>query len=572
MLSSKYLKPIEKKEIWGFDTETDHPYGNMTIAWVTTPTEQHFFNNPKLLAEFFMEAPANVWICGHNVAYDLNTLFPNYNPKRMEWGGSFICAETYENSKTYFVDLFKFIQKKEKEIAESFGVPYIDQHFNSDPDIVKACLSHAETARIVLTKIQDNYLNMGGQLKFTGSSSSFELFIRKYLPYPIFDSMKESKFKDGLTDDNIKTLCYKAYHGGATEIFRRGQFAEVTMLDVVSMYPFQMFTKDMPDVRRWMHSTDPKKFFKILDDYEGVICADFIVPDMLIAPFIYTFDKERNKVVSHTGRYVYQWVTFPEMRYILSLGGKVKKIRECVYFRRETNFFKPFIADMWKYKAVKETKSWAKLNMNGLSGKFGQRNLENSEYIEVEDLEEVNIEELYAYQDTYFKQETIESGELDFNTRSYPVIVAYITAYARIHLHSSMCRLGLENILYCDTDSIAVINKTPEELKETLTIGSDLGNFELQWSGTMELRGLKYYRYMEQNKDKWVYKIKGVPLKYAEEFWKTERVICEIPRKIRSAIRQHKKVNEWFKKPYVSKNIVDKRIFAADGTSQPIKV
>lgn len=580
-LTKKGMKEIVRHTIYGFDTETygiedGDKNGRMYMAWVTTPTESFYFDDQTKLIDFFKNLSGDIWIVGHNVRYDLNTMFPEWNPKMLEWSGSFVNCETYEGSGVFFVDLFKFLQKSEKEIAKDFGFTYIDEHFRHEVNIKEACKSHAEVGRLVLTKIQDIYIKLGGQLKFTASSAALELFIRQYIPYETKDYVEKKS-------DLLKLDCYMSYHGGATEIFRKGKFDNVIMLDVASMYPSQML-KTMPDLRKPKryseYKIDQKKFNEIITQVEGCVCCSFIIPKMLIAPFIYEDVRSEKRILSHTGRYFKKWITFPEYKYIIKLGAKIEEIVDFIYFPKYEGFFTKFINSMWEYKQNPETKGVAKLNMNGLSGKFGQHNEEDSEFFEIEEGVEVDINECFSYgsnEDIVLFKNIKKEFEYEFGHKSYPIISSYICAYARIYLHETMCKFGQENIIYCDTDSIAVINHTKESLENILGYklknkDTDLGNFELQWQGTMEPRALKYYRYKEVDSEKWNYKIKGLPKNKQEEFWISEKATVQRPRSRRVAIRTNKPVNAWFEIPYVSKNKTFKRIFHEDGTSESFHV
>jgi len=60
--------------------------------------------------------------------------------------------------------------------------------------------------------------------------------------------------------------------------------------------------------------------------------------------------------------------------------------------------------------------------------------------------------------------------------KSNPVIASYITAYARIHLYRLFRKAGMENVLYCDTDSAFVSKNLGEG-------SSNLGDIKLEgWS------------------------------------------------------------------------------------------
>jgi len=61
-------------------------------------------------------------------------------------------------------------------------------------------------------------------------------------------------------------------------------------------------------------------------------------------------------------------------------------------------------------------------------------------------------------------------------------LIAFITAYARIHLHRHLTRINYDNLLYCDTDSMYMVCKkgSPDPFQTSKLI---TGYFKLEHTG-----------------------------------------------------------------------------------------
>jgi hypothetical protein len=121
-----------------------------------------------------------------------------------------------------------------------------------------------------------------------------------------------------------------------------------------------------------------------------------------------------------------------------------------------------------------------KLLMNSLYGKFGANPSRYKKYVIV-DPDDFAKGEIIDFDDDDFKV----TGELgpwllasrpldDLEARYYDVCTgASITGYVRAFLWESICKVGIENVLYCDTDSIAALAGL-----EKLDTGKQLGQWK----------------------------------------------------------------------------------------------
>ena len=178
--------------------------------------------------------------------------------------------------------------------------------------------------------------------------------------------------------------------------------------------------------------------------------------------------------------------------------------------------------DLENIKVNPGKRAVAKLCLNSLWGKFGQRNnMPSTEYVTdacrfyeilLDDrLQDINVLYLtdemlqvnYKYKDKYLENK--------FNTNIF--IAVYTTANARLKLYEQLSVLD-KAVLYCDTDSIMYIDDGKNSIKNGEMLGEwtdELGGDYIEkWLCT----GPKSY-YYETNKGKTCTKMKGFTLHHA---------------------------------------------------------
>lgn len=560
------------------------------------------FTNPKPVIDFlFRRVRRKTILTGVNLQYDLNTLRykGGYDWIELTSNGRFITAspqpkdfKTKKNPNALFrdkqdcirmIDLGNFIQGSGlKGMADDYGFSseYIDKHvLNKDgnlEEMKEACMSHAKTGVLVFKALHDQLHKLGAHIKLTSSSTAMDLFRRKYLSKEneIYD------FKNSLPDrvkpwmkeggdveeaikaklEYMKQIGKAAYVGGRTENFILGVAEHQDYLDINSSYPAQMRYKDFPDMNTYekRSCTDVESLKSYMKDFEGEALIKVKAPKGLLIPFLH-HKGEDGKLIFPLGVFS-GWYTFPEIRKALSIGYEILEIYELAIFDKANKLFDSYIDTLMELKVKKDTKRAAKLLMNGLSGKFGEGShkadkwrLATDEEIRNMDADKLRIMETSAGREGqvyyYDEREYEEDDESDFTVRSYPLIVAYITAYGRIQLYECMESIGLEHVHYCDTDSITADSEAVQRAIEAGKIFIDedkLGAWDAEHLNvTIEVRGLKYYRLKEAGSEEWKYTIKGVPSKYHVEYWKNRGANITFTMKQRQALRQHKRVNEF---------------------------
>lgn len=599
--SDRVEKPYD---IISLDTESDE--NGVTYVWCVSgfrgkkEINRIFKNRTACVRFLFHQKWRHTILTGLNLAFDLNTLY-GYN-NSFNWQpimnmGKLITAypspeemekRGFKKQSEYLkiMDLGNFIHNMSlKQMADVFKIPgHIDKHIlGRDGDVdemTEACLSHCMTGVKIMEEIQNKIHNLGGNLKLTGPSTSLELFRRKYLKpeFQIFDFKQK-----GVTEEQeqarvdkikyIKDIGKLAYVGGRVEAFKLGLYNDVGYLDINSSYPYQMSVRTMPDMtsfKRYTKNLTDEFLSNLLESEEGEALVQIYCPAKIKIPYLHSKD-ENGKLVFPKGE-LYGWFTFPEIKYALTLGYKIRRIDEIASFRRSESMFKEYVADMIAYKA--ECKPVAKLLANGLSGKFGERVPENDQWLICDDKDVViDHKEYFSINGQVWRYiadpEPVEEAFKDF---AYPLIIAYVTAWGRIQEHKTIMSIGPENVYYMDTDSIIADQGAIDKAVDSGKIWIDskaLGAYGSEnRNATVEIRGEKYYRIHDPGKP-WTYHIKGVPHgkndDIVRQYWINKKCAYYRARKIKTALRSGLQVNEFIRVFHQDRSTPSKRIYGWRG-------
>ena len=100
-------------------------------------------------------------------------------------------------------------------------------------------------------------------------------------------------------------------------------------------------------------------------------------------------------------------------------------------------------------------------------------------------------------------------------------VAAFISSWARVRLYELLDIVGMERLIYCDTDSVIYVQKRGEPL--LLTTGNYLGQLTNEIKDGWEIQifiglGAKNYAYCVKNlvtgEMEYVYKIRSITLNY----------------------------------------------------------
>jgi hypothetical protein len=231
-----------------------------------------------------------------------------------------------------------------------------------------------------------------------------------------------------------------AYRGGRTECFVRGSPPyPVYYYDVNSLYPYVMSAYKYPLFSSYVgkvSNVDLDKF-GIAD---ALVLQDADIPLLGVRRVV--FDNFK-KLIFPEGK-VRGVFTYPELQYLEEWGvGKILRVYKAYEWREGWRPFTEFVEKFYQERSKGEfERSFYKLFLNSLYGKFAQKH---------------PVEKVEILPDGKYKREMLEGRKL-----RNPTVSAYISAYGKIHLYTYFKRVGFENVLYTDTDSIHTFKTLPE--------------------------------------------------------------------------------------------------------------
>ncbi len=211
----------------------------------------------------------------------------------------------------------------------------------------------------------------------------------------------------------------------------------------------------------------------------------------------------------------------PEIDYLIKHNAYID-IKYAYLYKYSYNVFDSYINYWYEIKKNNEgaKRFIAKIYLNSLYGKFGQHR-RYTEYILKENPEFLERPRRIIIDENGKKKVLSDYGlfmtETGNETISYsPEISGSITAYARMKLAEYVEVAGIDNVVYCDTDSIHTTNR-----KLDAYIGKEIGLLKIEKEGSAEYLAPKVY----QINNEWTFK--GINInkdeKIAENKWITHQ-------------------------------------------------
>ncbi len=484
-----------------------------------------------------------------NLEYDLVNL---YGPERLKelnltFGKSYLVGAAWTGHNTIFRDTVRHIPLSVRELGELVGMPKLEM-VKGTTENIRYCIRDATITRRTAKWLNNIYSEFGITPKQTLASCALTIWREKYwkreVRLPEIEIVRNSK---------------EAYHGGRTEAFANGEWCNITVLDVASMFPWAMITKSFP--LPWGPFKRIRSGGKITDNgvYLAKIESQCEYPSL---PF-----RTGKGTVYANGEWS-AWYIGHELLYARENGAKVEIVKG-YEFLEECEPFKEYVQAFFKLKnsAKGPARLGYKLLLNALYGKFGQ----TGDKVRAEPLEK------FVNKRNPPDDFRIWHGIAIYSEKGAPppwgnnIWSAIITARARVRLAKEMQRVrGLGGtVLYCDTDSIIYAGaenlEYPEKAKEA-------GDFELRGKyPKIYIAGKKEYGLCDFD-GKWEIHVKGVPLAAREEYLFKGEASYQKPTRLREAARRGKKANEWNEVSKTRKVNFNNRTLRHDKTFHPILI
>lgn len=583
-IEGDYLPSVRRpggRHIGTFDIETgvlDGRQKAFAFGVVYVRGKYSVFRDPGEMVRFMVQrAFKGYTFYAHNANFDLTGLFGQYyDVGQVISNGTRVIKLSVPipgSNRNYvnFSDSMVYFNFPLKKLGEIVGLEKLDIDFNN-PDDVKEVLSASPRAvdyckrdcEIVYKglRLYEEVVNsLGAVPGLTNASTALRVWRAGLKDRVIINSEADDKFFD-------------AYYGGRTEVFKK-QLRDGYYYDVNSLYPSVMSKYPYPDPSQ-LYIVKNIPLEAVLWDYEGMADVTVFVPKELkigVLPVKMNTKKVQGNIYP-TGTLSGKWC-FPELRAAISVGCEILETREVVY-GKGVNLFTDYVNRLYSLrreyqKQGNPAENIVKIMLNSLYGKFAQHKKpffgKIEEIREGFDFNPITPDGVYG-----FWSKEGETGSP--SPHAIHCFASYVTSYARVELLKGIFSIGIDNIVYVDTDSMFTLKPLPDNL-----VGAGLG----QWKD--ELKGgttdgvflrRKLYLYWDSSKNpgQWKLKAKGVPANILtfEDYFKTE-IVAEVNHLItpRQSIRGQGEAGTPVRRPKTLNLSDDKRVWVG-GESRPFHV
>ena len=549
-----YLKKNESNEmpthVLAFDTEayvydSIHEFRLGTAVYLRKTStgwnqKDYIFNT---IEEFYniidchLHDKTILYVVAHNMKYDYRlTDLDKYLESRNFIIEQFviseqfiICASRENNQKIYFIDTMNwFPHVSLKVLGHAFGLEKMEIPDNDFIHVTNEVLTpyylndSKIVALVVISFIEFITKYDLGNFNLTIAGQAFNAFRHRFMN-------EKSILLHG--NQSVYDLEILSYRGGRCDIFKQGKFENIYKLDVNSMYPYIMKNYKFPTILLSQgiikgNGLSNEDINDIYDDSKFVLAnCDIEIAEPAIA-------LKREKLIFPIGKIKSIPLTSPELKYVYE-HGRIKNINEIVVYE-SNDIFSHYVDFFYDIKCNSENpiREMSKRFLNALYGRFAMKEFGRIDEIteinfikEIEDTFKLTGEEQYYYYDSINdvrikimrignKIYSIKPKQNKQSKQSSPNISSAVTAYARCYLWDLIKTCGLNNVYYCDTDSIFTNLAGYKNLESIGVINEkQLGLLKLEGIGNCILRGPKDYNWTDIKTNKTSRVIKGVPSK-----------------------------------------------------------
>lgn len=542
-------------ETWGLDATPE------SFALGVIYGENYEFrttNLDELRRELLSKKFKGKTIFAHNALYDLSTVFGNIlqtlDSRTVFNGSNFILAR---NNGITFADSLNIFATSLEKIGVLMGEPKgetPDKFKTGKRQIIEESdfIYCVQDCRIIYTALKKIFSEIGC-IRVTLASLSMAYFRRKYLKETFFYNEHVYEF-------------FNSYYGGRVEAFRLGK-VYAKKFDINSMYPFAMYQAKFPDPGKLTKIANPtlQQLSYHLQYNEGL--AEITV-EHKPSHFGYLPLKHKGKLIFPVGRFTGTW-NFPEIRHALKAGMiKIVGIHKLVAGPAQDSIFKEFVTDLYRRRteSLNEFEKYQlKIILNSLYGKFAQKRKFTSTYIENLSEADLNLfrENLQIVPFSMEREDAyIIEEETRYSYNTIPSYSSYITSFSRVLLLQYIETYIDNEIVYCDTDSLA-FNTDNVPVKT----GTELGQFKPEPKIITKIYGNKSYEEKNENGEITVV-MKGVKRgseRTSENEFKTLSMV-----KPKTALRRNIKAGTFIESTKTITAKYDKRQVFPDGTTEPL--
>jgi hypothetical protein len=427
----------------------------------------------------------NLWVIAHNQHYDffvsngLNELRRlGYDLETFSFENNLFYARLRNGtgSKITVVDSMNYFKTSIEEMGKRLGLPKLKVDFKNANDSELQVYNKRDVEILAEFFIKFLYWWRNNDLGKFGIS----------IPQCALHAYRHKFMKTKILvhrDPAALELESRGYFGGRCECFYVGavEGRKIYYLDVNSMYPFVMKNHKYPRRLLGIIENPSLNYLRKLTRTHCVVCeTELDTPEN-------AYPLKLNKLIFPVGRFTTVLNT-PELQYAL-YNNHVVKANKCAVYEA-AQLFNDYVEYFYRLKQDAEksgdalTRGFAKLMLNSLYGKFGQQT-KNYEPFDYPALKEWGSElAIDASTGKVYKilfidgrpYRRIDRAKLAAYT--FIAIAAHVTSYARMVLWYMIKSAGIENVYYCDTDSIFVNEEGYDRVKQY--VGDALGALKIE--------------------------------------------------------------------------------------------
>lgn len=488
-----------------FDTETEGLGGKLLCITACDLFDTYLFKGENMVHEFFemaMNYPTPAVWYAHNAQYDWRYFLDYIKDNQLS-------VEIAMRTETDIYQLIVYIDGARIVMRDSMAVfpgkladfakafvpesPKLDLDFELetfDPHNERHCEYAKRDAEILRKGMprMDAMLqkHFGVTLGHTTAGTALKAWQSTLPDRSIFSSSEWNEREQFIRD---------GYYGGLSFLTRTDVIMNPLTVDINSSYPDKMCRYGVPHGR--CISTRYIDHSRI-----GIYRVRVRTPDNLVLPILPCRDA-RGAMRWHRGTFE-TTVTGDEIAFSLEHGYDLLDIFEGLEWEERIFPFNDFIERCKTirrdYKGQAE-EIWAKLLQNALYGKFASRRERLTVFMAFNDEDTLGAHPLDDAGFFWMKKEFNE------DMRCKPEWSVYITARARLQLMESAYRVGIENVINGDTDSLTVLPHVIDQFD----IGDEYGQWKIdkRWKSMRAIAPKVYTGELESGE--WKGAIKGIP-------------------------------------------------------------
>ena len=409
-----------------------------------------YFHNLKFDGSFIIDYLLN-W--NYEYTEDLKSVSRGFSVLIGEMGEYYSITIKFSKGKSIHIyDSLKLLPFKVEKIAKDFKLPLLKGKIDyGDYTVNETSLAYVfndvKIVAMALAQIKAN-----GMTKMTTASCA----------YSQYTSMKSDDFLVNAfpkLEDDILENFRKAYRGGRSQvnpIYQNKILRDVRRFDINSMYPYIMHDMELP-YGLPIKITEPNTCrFEIYHIQAAFSLKSGHLPSLLKKGSLYNAD---DTYYTDTDGIEDLWISNIDLELLFrNYDVFIIKYLELYGFKTSKLMFYDYIDKWYALKQVDEgaKKAVDKFMLNCLYGKFGSNHK--------------GYHKIPVFDDIVGTFKLVKSEEEEMKHYYLPIAIA-VTSYAHLLIDNAIHNTGLENFVYCDTDSVHTLGTLPSDMVDNVKLG-----------------------------------------------------------------------------------------------------